>query len=493
MGYTHIHPIKTTLGKAIDYITNPLKTENQLYVHAENCVLKHAEKEFLRTQKNLNDKVENLAFHLIQSFPKGEVTAEQAMEIGRETMERFLKGQYEFVIATHVDTDCIHNHIIINSVNMTNGKSFSTEHDRKGYPAWLQVRQLSDKILKEKGLSVIENPLNMSVSHYEWQLQKAGVSWKDRLKKVIDETVRNSDDFDSFLNNMREQNIEVKYGDYKTKSGKFLGFKMQGQKHFIYSKSFGWYYQEENIKKRIQKAVDRRGMTRFERKMDNVMHDNGKLKKMYNLSDFEGNAGLMKWATFQNNKIFFDTLHELRAKGYEYIKDFKFVEDFFEDYNSISDKITENKTKLVNIENALTYYGRILKYTQMYREYKPIYDRYKQVINQEVFFRRHEDEILLFKEASEELLKTEKTVPNVAKVKNKIKDLESRKQSILDENKALNAKHNEYKVLNDNLEIIFDMKHENEIPENEKEEKNEAESRENENKKSHKNHDDISI
>ena len=158
-----------------------------------------------------------------------------------------------------------------------------------------------------------------------------------------------------------------------------------------------------------------------------------------------------------------------------------------------SDKITENKTKLVNIENALSYYGRILKYTQMYREYKPVYDRYKQVINQEVFFRRHEDEILLFKEASEELLKTEKTVPNVAKVKNKIKELESQKQGILDENKALNAKHNEYKTLNDNLEIIFDMKHENDMPENEKAEKNEAEKNVNESKKLRNEHDDISI
>ena len=493
MAYTHIHPIKTTLGKAIDYITDPLKTENQLYVHAENCVLKYAEKEFLRTQKNLNSNVENLAFHLIQSFPKGEVTAEQAMEIGRETMEKFLKGQYEFVIATHVNTDCIHNHIIINSVNMTNGKSFSTEHDRKAYPALIQVRQISDQILKEKGLSVIENPLNMSVSHYEWQLQKAGVSWKDRLKKVIDETIRNSDDFNSFLSNMREQNIEVKYGEYKTKSGKFLGLKMQGQKHFIYSKSFGWYYQEENIKKRIQRAVERREMTRFERRKDNILHDSGKLKSLHNLSDFEGNEGLMKWAKRQNNKITMQTLNELKAKGFEYIKGFNHVEDFFEEYNNISDKITENKTKLVNIENALAYYGRILKYTQMYREYKPVYDRYKQVINQEVFFRRHEDEILLFKEASEELLKTEKIVPNIAKVKNKIKDLESQKQNVLDENKALNAKHNEYKTLNDNLEIIFNIKHENDMPENEKAEKNEAEKNEKESKKLRNEHDDISI
>ena len=98
-----------------------------------------------------------LGFHAIQSFKAGEVTAEQAHEIGLETMRRMLGGKYEFVIATHVDKTCIHNHIIINSVNFVNGKSFSKEHDRKYAPAWKNLEKYSDEITAERGLSVIRN------------------------------------------------------------------------------------------------------------------------------------------------------------------------------------------------------------------------------------------------------------------------------------------------------------------------------------------------
>ena len=125
MAYTTIHPIKSTLGKAIDYILDKNKTLISDNISTVNCSSDFAEKEFLRTQKYYKNTSGNLAFHLIQSFPKGEVTPEQSMQIGRETMEEFLKGEYEFVISTHCDKGHIHNHIIINSVNMVNGKSFS--------------------------------------------------------------------------------------------------------------------------------------------------------------------------------------------------------------------------------------------------------------------------------------------------------------------------------------------------------------------------------
>ena len=124
MAYTEIHPIKVTLGKAIDYICNKEKTENGLWISTHNCQHRTAEYEFGFTRKSMNSNVENLAFHAIQSFKKGEVTAEQAHEIGMETMKRMLDDQYEFVLSTHVDKACIHNHIIINSVNFHNGKAF---------------------------------------------------------------------------------------------------------------------------------------------------------------------------------------------------------------------------------------------------------------------------------------------------------------------------------------------------------------------------------
>lgn len=93
----------------------------------------------------MNENVELLAFHAIQSFKKGEVTPEQAHEIGMETMKRWLKDEYEFVIATHVDKNCIHNHIIINSVNRYNGKFFSREHNKKYDAAWKEMKKYSDE------------------------------------------------------------------------------------------------------------------------------------------------------------------------------------------------------------------------------------------------------------------------------------------------------------------------------------------------------------
>ncbi len=459
MAYTTIHPIKSTLGKAIDYILDKNKTLISDNISTVNCSSNFAEKEFLRTQKYYKNTSGNLAFHLIQSFPKGEVTPEQSMQIGRETMEEFLKGEYEFVISTHCDKGHIHNHIIINSVNMINGKSFSTEHDRKGNPAWKQVRKISDRILKEKGLSVIENPEKNGTSHYEWEKQQSGTSWKAQLKRVIDNTVKVSDNFDDFLNRLRAENITVKYEDYKTRPGKCLAFKMEGQKYFIYSQKFGFYYSEENIKKRIDRAVHRRGMSSIERRQERILNDNGTLKKMYNLTELDG-EGLKIWAKNENRKIAMQTINQMKACGFE------FVEDFFEKYNAIDDKITENKLEANSIDKEISRLSLKLKYTQMYRENKPFYDTYKNSINQERYFRRHEDKIMLFKEASEQLLKTDTTVPNAGRLKAEIKNLQEKKQSVLDENKQLRGQLSEYKTLKENLEIIFDKKSEKENQQN---------------------------
>lgn len=208
MAYAEIHPIKSTLGKAIDYICNKEKTADGYWISSHNCQHQLAEHEFKMTKDSMNSNVEILAFHAIQSFKKGEVTAQQAHEIGMETMKRFLKDEYEFVIATHTDKACIHNHIIINSVNFHNGKSFSREHDRKYSPAWQELKKVSDEITTERGLSVIQNAKGKGMSHYEWELNKSGQSWKQKLKIIIDETLKSSKSFDDFLGKLREQNIE---------------------------------------------------------------------------------------------------------------------------------------------------------------------------------------------------------------------------------------------------------------------------------------------
>ena len=420
MAYITIHPIKTTLKKAIDYICDPKKTDNQKNISTQYCLVPTADKMFQFTKDTHYSNVKTLAFHIIQSFKRGEVTTEQAQAIGVETMKRIFGDKYEYIVATHNDTGIIHNHIIVNSVNMINGKSFSTEHDRKSYPAWKKICRITDNIAKEYGLSTAENTikdaLSKGKSHYEWSMDKQGKSWKSQLKSIIDETIRNVDDFDSFLYRLREQNITVKYGPYKTKEGMILAFKMDGQKNFIYSKSLGKYYHENTIKERIERCVKRRGMSRTERRIERILSDDGKLKKLYDVESFS-ERGLQEWAKDENRKIRNKTLCELHDRGFSssyeldrYLEQlYTTLDEYSRAYDVFSTKKAENEV--------------LLKYVEIYNEYKDIYDYYKnKTYYPDRYFRVHEKEILLFEEAKSQIYHYREHIPDIEILRYEIKD-----------------------------------------------------------------------
>lgn len=133
---------------------------------------------------------------MIQSFAPEEVTPEQAMQIGEELCDRYLNGDYQYVIAVHNDKEHLHCHIIFNNTNLYNGLSFTTEHNqgRKNERAWAELREISDGLCKEYGLSVIE-PKGNCVSHFERDMQLQGKSWKDKLKAKIAEVAFYSKSF----------------------------------------------------------------------------------------------------------------------------------------------------------------------------------------------------------------------------------------------------------------------------------------------------------
>jgi len=116
MAITKIHPIKSTLNLAIDYIVNGDKTDEQLLVSTHKCHESTAHTQFLRTRNDAGTKGTVLARHLIQSFLPGETSPELAHQIGMELCKKILKDEYEFVLSTHVDKGHIHNHIIFNNV-----------------------------------------------------------------------------------------------------------------------------------------------------------------------------------------------------------------------------------------------------------------------------------------------------------------------------------------------------------------------------------------
>lgn len=175
MAVTKIWAIKDSLSRVVDYAANPNKTifsdlqkvihyaenesktadENEkiCYVTGVNCNAKTAFNEMISVQKRYNKCTGNVAYHAYQSFKTGEVTPEQCHRIGVELAKNMWSTDYQVLVATHFNTGTYHNHFVINSVNMWNGKKFDC--NKKAY---YKLRDLSDELCEKEGLTVIKNP-----------------------------------------------------------------------------------------------------------------------------------------------------------------------------------------------------------------------------------------------------------------------------------------------------------------------------------------------
>ena len=204
---------------------------------------------------------------MIQSFAPGEVTPEQAMQIGEELCDRYLKGDYQYVIAVHHDKSHLHCHIIFNNTNLYNGLSFTTEYNqgRKSERAWAELREISDEICAEHGLSLID-PKGKGVSYLERLKQQEGKSWKDKLRIRIAEVMLYSRDFADFLKNCTTAGIEYVY---TPKSKYKLKFKLsgEGQQRFTRADTLGEEFEPcaitETIEAAQKKAAAAEAMEKF--------------------------------------------------------------------------------------------------------------------------------------------------------------------------------------------------------------------------------------
>lgn len=258
MAYTSIHTIRTTVSVAIAYITRDDKTVNGVYVNSYACRADSsgANEDFRAVRATGTGRTQILAYHLIQSFVPDEVTPEQAMQIGEELCDRYLKGDYQYVLAVHNDKDHLHCHIIFNNTNLYNGLSFTTEHNqgRKSERAWAELRQISDELCAEHGLSVIsESEKGHGVSHFERKHQKAGTSWKDKLRNLLREIISYSRSFEDFLRNCTDSGIEYVYKPNNKVKLKFR-LKDEGQQRFTRADTLGEEFEPEAITQTIETA-----------------------------------------------------------------------------------------------------------------------------------------------------------------------------------------------------------------------------------------------
>ena len=189
------------LGDVMKYATNGDKTEKQFFVTGVNCDAATAREEMLIAKAQWNDESEIVCYHGFQSFKSGELTPEQAHEVGVQLAEKMWGDRFQVIVATHLNTECLHNHFVVNSVSFVDGKHY---YDNKANLRLL--RQCSDELCREYALSVIEHPSGRKKPYALYQAEKQGLPTRDNVaRQAVDEAISKSftlKDFDRLMAEM---------------------------------------------------------------------------------------------------------------------------------------------------------------------------------------------------------------------------------------------------------------------------------------------------
>lgn len=412
MAVTKIKAIRGTLSKAIAYILNPEKTDEKLLVSSYGCASETAAREFEWTRKIAEQKGMNpvriIARHVIQSFGIGEVTPELAHEIGKQFADEILGGKYEYVLTTHIDKDHVHNHLIFNAVD------FVDYHAYKSYKRiYYDMREISDRLCKENGLSVIPPSQNKGMGYKEYTEAKRGTSWKQKLKQTIDRLVITAKDYDDFLRLMQEAGYEIK-------TGKYISFRAEGQERFTRSKTIGENYTEERIKERIAGRTPRRSRKQT---TPNGISLIGDIQERVRLIDSKGYEHKAKLTILKEAARTLNYLTENNLLQYADLE--KKVEDVHSSYDRIG-------KELKGVEARLREVQPLIKNISNYQRLKPVYDAFQKTKDKPGFKAKHEAELVIFEAARSTLLamQGDEKLPS-------LKTLQAEQQRLLEEQQRL--------------------------------------------------------
>lgn len=412
MAVTKIKAIRGTLSKAIAYILNPEKTDEKLLVSSYGCASETAAREFEWTRKIAEQKGMNpvriIARHVIQSFEIGEVTPEIAHEIGKQFADEILGGKYEYVLTTHIDKDHVHNHLIFNAVD------FVDYHAYKSYKRiYYDMREVSDRLCKENGLSVIPPSQNKGMGYKEYTEAKRGTSWKQKLKQTIDRLVITAKDYDDFLRLMQEAGYEIK-------TGKYISFRAEGQERFTRSKTIGENYTEERIKERISGRTPRRSQRQTTPKGFSLIGD---IQERIRLIDSKGYEHKAKLTILKEAARTLNYLTENNLLQYADLE--KKVEDVHSSYDRTG-------KELKGVEARLREVQPLIKNISNYQRLKPVYDAFQKAKDKPGFKAKHEAELVIFEAARSTLLamQGDEKLPS-------LKTLQAQQQRLLDEQQRL--------------------------------------------------------
>ena len=390
MAATRLIPLHKNKGKSVaaclkdrtDYAQNPDKTAQGELVSSYACSPLTVDEEFMLTKRLYErstgriQKSDVIAYQVRQSFKPGEVTPEEANRIGYEFAERFLKGKYAFIVATHTDRAHIHNHILYNSTALDGTRKFKN--------FWLSpfaVQRLSDRICLEHQLSVIENkPYRERQKRIPYPPKESN---QERLCGVIDTILaENPTDFEVFLSTLERQGYEIKRGKYTSVKG-------PRQKRFIRFKTLGEGYSEEEIKAVIAGEAEHRPHQKQPPK-EQPFHLLVDIQEK--MAEGKG-EGYKKWAAKHNLKEMSKTLLFLQEQKIGSAEELRErAAAAAERYHAMGDSIKAAEARLTEIAVLKNH---IINYAKTHE----VYTAYRKAGYSKAFLEAHGEEITLHKAA----------------------------------------------------------------------------------------------
>jgi len=232
------------MGDVMKYATNGDKTERQFFVTGVNCDPATARDEMMMAKAQWNDQSEIVCYHGFQSFKHGEVTPEVAHEVGVKLAEKMWGERFQVIVATHLNTECLHNHFVVNSVSYIDGRHY---HDNKKNLRLL--RQRSDELCREYSLSVIEHPSGRKKPYVLCQAEKNGLPTRDSVaRQAVDEAISKSFTLKDFDRQLSEMGYRINF-DPNRKYWTIIGKGWQRPKRLY---KLGGDYTNERITERIR-------------------------------------------------------------------------------------------------------------------------------------------------------------------------------------------------------------------------------------------------
>lgn len=442
----HVNKGKTVaqcLADRTDYSQNAAKTNDGEFISSYECDPKTADEEFLLSKRQYQhitgrDQKNNvIAYQIRQSFKPGEITPEEANQVGYETAMRWTKGNHAFIVATHIDKAHIHNHIIYNSTSLDCTKKF-----RDFIHSGLAVQKLSDMVCLEHGLSIIiPKPYKERIKRTVFPKKR---TYRDELCEAIDLVLKEKPKtFEKFVQLLSDRGFVFK-------DGKQPAFRGRDQKRFVRLRSLGEGYSE----KELRAIIAGKSLYRTKGTSTNAPRQ----KQFHLLIDIQSKmaegktAGYEKWAKKYNRKEAARTVCLLKEKGINSYEDLAVLTDELSArFSELTDSIKNAEKRMVEIKALQTHINNYYKTRQTYVDYRKSGYSKK-------FLEEHREEITLHKAAKQAFDQLEgKKLPSRQSLHEEFNQLMIQKKQEYAEYRQVKKEMQDYLTARQTVETILNI------------------------------------